>query len=104
MNLGLKPEPKLNRHSDECPVKVSDQNTQGVRRSKSKTKSEQNWFSENKTSWLFIPVSSFCDSFMNVSPCLGANNIRKCLCEFFLAQYGPQNEIAEIRPEFHKFR
>ena len=43
-------------------------------------------------------------SFMDVPPCLGANNIRKCLCEFFSAQYGPQIEIAEIRPEFHKFR
>ena len=102
--MGLKPQPKLNRHSDECLVKISDQNTQGVRRSKSQTESEQNRFSENKTSWLFFPVSSFCDLFMDVPPYLGANNIRKCLCEFFSAQYGPQNEIAEIRPEFHKFR
>jgi len=33
---------KLNRHNDECLVKVSDHNTQGVRRSKSQTESEQN--------------------------------------------------------------
>jgi len=103
-NLGLKPHPKLKGHSDKCLVKISDQNIKGVRRSKSQTESEQNRFSKNKTSWLFFPVSSCCDSFMNVPPCLGANNIRKCLCEFFSGQHGPYNEIAEIRPKFHKFR
>jgi len=103
-NLGLKPQPKVNIHSDESLVKFSDQITQGVRLSKSQTESEQNRFSENKTFWLFFPVSSFCDSFMDVPPCLGANNIRKCLCDFFSAQYGTHNEIAEIRPEFHNFR
>jgi len=89
-NLGLKPQPKLNRHNDECLVKISYQNTQGVRRSKSQTKSEQNRFSENKTSWLFFPVCSFWYSFMDVSPCLSANNIRKCLCEFFSAPYSAE--------------
>jgi len=73
-------------------------------RSKSQTESEQNQFSKNKTYWLFFPVSSFCDSFMGVPPFLGANNIRKCLCEFFSAQHGPHSEIPEIRPKFHKFR
>jgi len=68
-------------------VKFSDQNTQGLRRSKSHTKSKQNRFSENKTSWLFFLVSSFCDSFMNVPPYLRASNIWKYLCEFFSAQY-----------------
>jgi len=58
-NLGLKSQPKLSRHSEECLVKISDQNTQGVRRSKSQTEGEQNWFSENKRSWLFFPVYSF---------------------------------------------
>jgi len=75
MNLGLKSQPKLNRQSDERLVKNSDQNTQGVRRSMSETESEQNWFSEKEMSWLFFPVSSFCDSFMDVPPYLGANNI-----------------------------
>jgi len=42
MNLGLKSQPKLNRQNDECLVQISDQNTQGVRRSKSQTESEQN--------------------------------------------------------------
>ena len=56
---GLKSQPKLNRQSDKRLVKISDQNTQGASRSKSRTESEQNWFSENKTSWLFFPVSSF---------------------------------------------
>ncbi len=67
--------PKVNRHSDERLVKISDQNTQGRRCSESQTESEQNWFFENKTSWLFFPVSSFCDFFMEVTPYLGANNI-----------------------------
>jgi len=71
-NLGLKSQPKLNRNNDERLVKISDQNTQGVRRTKSYTESEQNWFSENKTSCLFFPVSSFCHSFMDVHPYLGA--------------------------------
>ena len=74
-NLGLKSRPKLNRHSDERLVKISDLNTQGVRCSKSKIESEQNRFTGNKTSWLFFPVSSFCDSFVDVPPYLGANNI-----------------------------
>ena len=79
-NLGLKSQPKLNRHTDERLVKISDQNTQGVRRSKSQTESEQKWFSKNKTSWLFFPVSSFCDLFTDVPPYLGANNIWKYSC------------------------
>ena len=74
-NLGLRSQPKLSRHSDERLVKISDQNTQGVMRSKSQTESEQNWFSENEMSWLFCPVSCFCDLFMDVPPYLGANNI-----------------------------
>jgi len=53
----------LSRHGEERLVKIPDQNTQGVRRSKSQTEGAQNWFSENKTSWLFSPVSSFCDFF-----------------------------------------
>jgi len=71
----LKSKPKLNGHSDERLVKISDQNTQGVGPGKSQTETEQNWFSENKMSWLFLPVSSFCDLFMEVPPHLGANNI-----------------------------
>jgi len=75
MNPGLKSQAKLNRHSDERLVKISDQNTQGVRRGKSQTGSEQNLFSENKTSWPFFPASSFCDLFVDVPPYLGENNI-----------------------------
>jgi len=74
MNPELKSQAKLNRHSDECLVKISEQNTQGVRRGKSQTGSEQNLFSENKTSWPFFPAS-FCDLFVDVHPHLGANNI-----------------------------
>ena len=73
--MELKYQPKLNRHSDERLVKFLDQIILGLRRSKSQTENEQNWFFENKTSWLYFPVSSFCDSFMEVPPCLGANNI-----------------------------
>jgi len=56
--MGLKSQPKLNRHSDERQEKILDQTTQGVRRSKSRT----------KTSLLFFLVSSICDSFMDVHP------------------------------------
>jgi len=77
MDLGLKCRPKLNRHTDERLVKISDQNTQGVRRSKSQSKSEQNWFSKNRMSQFFFPVSSFCDLFTDVPPYLGVNNIWK---------------------------
>ena len=88
-NLGLKSHSKLNRHNEESLVKFSDQNTQGIRRSKSQTENEQNWFSENKTSWLFFPVSSFCDLFMNLPPYLGANNIWKNLCKLFQRKTDP---------------
>ena len=93
MNLGLKSHPKLNRHSDECLEKISDKNTQGVRRSKSQTESEQNSFSENKTSCLLFLVSSFCDLFMDVPPYLGANNKWKYLCEFFSTLYEPKIKL-----------
>ena len=90
MNLSLKSQPKLNRHSDERLVKILDQNTQGVRRSKSQTESEQKWFSKNKTSWIFFPVSPFCDSFMDVPAYLGTNNISKDLCELLQHNTGPE--------------
>ena len=90
MILGLKSQPKLNRHIDDCLVKISVQNTQGVRRSKSHFESAQNRFSENKTSWVFFPVSSFCDFYMDVPPSLGANNIRKYLREFFQRNTDPE--------------
>jgi len=80
---GVKSQLKLNGHREELLVNISDKNTWGVRHGKSQTESEQNWFSENKTSWLFFPVSSFSDSFMDVPPYLGANNIWKYLCELF---------------------
>jgi len=63
-------------------IKNSYQNTQGVRRSKSQTQTEQIWFSENRTSLLFFRVSSFSDLFMDVPPYLDANNIWKYWCEF----------------------
>jgi len=90
MNLGLKSHPKLNRHSDGRLIKISDQNTYGVTCSKSQTESEQNWFSENKTSWIFFPVSPFRDCFMDVPPYLGANNIWKYLCEIFQHNTDPE--------------
>ena len=96
-SLGFKSLPKLNRHNDEYLEKISDQNTQGVRRSKSLTESEQNRFSDNKTSWLFFPVSSFCDLFMDVPPYLGANNIRKYLREFFSAQNFSRNDECVVK-------
>jgi len=56
--------------------------TKGVGCSKSHTESEQNWFSEYRASWLFNPVCSLSDLFIDVPPYQGANNIRKYLCEF----------------------
>jgi len=53
---------------DERLLKMLDQNTRRVGHSKSKTESEQNWFSENRASLLFSPVSSFCDLFVDVPP------------------------------------
>jgi len=47
-------------------------------------------FSKTKTSWLFFPVSSFCDLFMDVPPYLGANNIGKYLREFFQCSTDPE--------------
>jgi len=104
MNLGFKYQPNLSRHNEECLVKISDQNTQGVRCSKSWTKSEQNWFSENRMSWLYFPASSFCDSFMDVPPYLGANNIWKYLCEFFQRNTDAELKIAESRAKFQRLR
>ena len=95
MSLGLNSQPKVNRHNDECLVKISDQNNQGVIRSKSQTASEQSRFSENKKFWLFFPVSSFCDLFMDVPPYLGAKNIRKYLCEFFQRNTEPEKNCRE---------
>ena len=89
MNLGLKSQEKLSRHSDERLVKISNQNAKGVRCSKSQTESEQIWFSENKTSWLYSPVSSFCDLFMDMPPYLGANNTWKYSCQFFQCTTDP---------------
>jgi len=73
--MGIKSQPKLSRHSDEHMVKISDNNTLEVRCSISQSENEKNWFSENKASWFFSPVSSFCNLFMDVPPYLGANNI-----------------------------
>jgi len=56
---------------------------QGVRRSNSQSKSEQNWFSENKAFSLFFIVSSFYDLLIDAPPYLGENNISKHLREFF---------------------
>ena len=46
--MGLKTQPKLSRHGEERLVKISDQNTQGVRRSKSQTEGEKNSFPKTK--------------------------------------------------------
>jgi len=102
--MGLKSTPKLCRNGEECLVKILEQNTQGVRRSNSQTQSEQNWFSENKTSWLFHPVSSFCDFFYGRASLPGCKQHVEVLVWIFSAQYGPKFFFAESRAEFHKFR
>ena len=97
-----KSQQKLNRHNHGYLVRISDQNTQGVWRSKSQTESEQNRFSENKTSWHSFPVSSFCDLFIDVPPHLGANNIRKYLCELF-QRNTTRKKIAKVGRNFRSF-
>jgi len=57
--MGFKSQPKLNRHSDERLVKISDQNTQGVRRSKSQTESEQTGFLKTKRPGFLILMWNF---------------------------------------------
>ena len=101
--FGLKCQPKLNRHNDECLVEISDQNTHGVMRNKSWTESEQNWFFENKTSWFFFPVSSFCDLFMEVPPYHGANNMPKYLCEIFQRNTWPGKKLQKVGRNFTSF-
>jgi len=81
-NLGLKSQQKFIRHNGECLVNFSNQNSHGVRYSKSQTKSEQKWFTENKTSWLFFLASYFGELSMDLPPYLGPNNIWKYLYEF----------------------
>ena len=103
-NLGLKSQSKLNRHNDDCLVKISDQNTYGVRRSKSQTESEQNWFSENKTSWLYFPVSSFCDLFVYGHASLpGCKQHIKVLVWTFSTQYGPRIKLQNVWRNFASF-
>ena len=83
MNLGLKSQPKLNRHNEKCLVEISDKNTQGV---SPRLRVNKTGFSKTKRSgfsspyllfviWLFVPISSFCDLFIDMPPYLGANNI-----------------------------
>ena len=83
---GLKSQSKQSRHSDKRLVKISDQNTQGERCSKSQTESEQNWFSENKMTWLFSPVSSFCNFFYAPASLPGFKQDMKVLVLIFSKQ------------------
>jgi len=53
-------------------------------------------FSKTKTSWLFFPVSSFCNLFMDVRPYLGANNIQEDLCEFFQRKTDPVKKLQKV--------
>jgi len=82
--------------------KISDQNTPGVRRRKSQTESEQNWFSENKTSWLFFPVSSF---FICLWTCFltWVQTTYESTCVNFFSAIRTWNKIAESREKFYKF-
>jgi len=99
----IKFQPKLSRHGEERLVKISDQNTQGVRRSKSQIEDEPNRFSENKTSWLFSPISSFCDSFYGRAALPGCKQHMKVLVWIFSAQYGPLIKFQKVRRYFPSF-
>jgi len=75
-------------------VKISDQNTQGVRRSKSQTESEQNLFSENETSWLFV---------YGRASLPGCKQDMKVLVWIFSAQYGPRIKFQKVGRNFTSF-
>ena len=89
-NLELKSQSNLCRHGEERLVKMSDQNTQGVRRSKSQTEGEQNCFPKTKRPGFSPPSLLFVIFFMDVPPYPGAKNIRKYLCEFFQRNTDPE--------------
>ena len=76
--------------------------TRGVGRSKSHTESEQNWFSENKASWLFSLVSYFCVLFMDVPPYLGQTTYESTCVNFFSAIL-TDTKISESMAKFHEF-
>ena len=97
--MGLKSLPKLNRHSGECLVKISHQNTQGGRHSKSQTESEQNWFFKNKTSWVFHPLSSFC-VFLWTCHLTWVQTTYESSCVNFFEAIWTQIKIAKSRAEF----
>ena len=102
INLELKLKPKLNRHSDECLVKISYQNTQGVRRSKSQTESEQNCFLKTKRPDFSSPCLLFV---IRLWTCLlsWVQTTYKSVCVNLFSAIRTQNEIAEIRPDFTSF-
>jgi len=60
-NVRLKSQPQLNTHNKgNVWKKISNQNTQGIRRNKSRIESKQNWkscFSKNRASWLLFLIS-----------------------------------------------
>ena len=80
--------------------KISDQNTQGVRRSKSQTESEQNRFSENKTSWLFFPRIFFLWSVYVRSSLPGCKQHTKVLVWIFSVQCGPRMKLQKLGRNF----
>ena len=101
-SLGLKFQPKLNRHNDECLEKISDQYNHGVMRSKSQTENEQNRFSENKTSWFFFPylLSVIC---LWTYLLTWVRTTYESTCVNFFSAIRTRKKIAERRAEFHKF-
>jgi len=86
--MGLKSQPKLNRHTDERLVKGSDQNTQGVRRSKSRRRMNKTGFPKTKRPGFSSPYLLF------------------VICEStrvtFFSAIRTQNKITESRAKFHK--
>jgi len=104
MNMGLKSQPNLKRHSDERLVNNSYQNTQWVRRSKSQTESEQNLFSEKKNVLAFLPCIFFLWFVYGRASLPRCKQHMKVHVWIFSAQYGRRIKIAESRAKFHKFR
>ena len=62
-----------------------------------------NWFSENKTSWLFSPVSSCCDFFYRRASLPVCKQDMKVLVWIFSAQYGPIIKFHKLERNFRSF-
>jgi len=82
-------------------VKIPDQNTQGVRRSKSQTESELVFRKQNVLA--FLPRILFLWFVYGCASLPGCKKHMKVLVWIFFSAIRTQNKNAESRAKFHKF-